>query len=151
MVIAAVAVLGFMFWLDRKSDSIATEVAPVLEEVAEAEAVDINSASLATDPAGAVGQIGYLRSVSVLQRLGRGAFAIRLDSVNAYPVLLSSDLIQLDTQVYGEDVVTLYGHVFTLNDSIRAEWVDQEAVDQENAGAIPVSPSFIMADSVSFN
>ncbi len=151
MVVAVLAVVGFMWWLDRKADSLGTDVAPVLEEVEEAGPVDLSTAALATDAATAVGETGYLRSVAVAQRLGRGSFTVQLDSAVAYPVLLSSDLIQMDTQVYAGDLVTLYGHVFTLNDSIRSVWVDQDAVDQENASAIPVSPSFIMADSLSFN
>ena len=150
MVVAVLAVVGFMWWLDRKADSLGTDVAPVLEEVAD-RPVDLNSAVLATEPATAVGETGYLRSVAVAQRLGRGAFTLQLDSEVTYPVLLSSDLIQMDTQVYAGDMVTLYGHVFTLNDSIRSVWVQQDAVDQANASAIPVSPSFIMADSLSFN
>ena len=152
MVVAVLGVVGFMWWLDRKADSLDTGVEPVLEEVVdESEPVDINSAALASDPAAAVGEIGYLRSIAVAQRLGRGAFSLQLDSATTYPVLLSADLIQMDTQVYAGDMVTLYGHVFTLNDSIRSVWVEQEAVDQENASAIPASPSFIMADSLSFN
>jgi len=151
MVVAVLAVVGFMWWLDRKAGSLDTEVAPVLEAVEESGPVDLNSAALAADPAAAVGETGYLRSVAVAQRLGRASFAVQLDSAVAYPVLLSSDLIQMNTQVYAGDMVTLYGHVFTLNDSIRSVWVDQEAVDQENASAIPLSPSFIIADSLSFN
>ena len=151
MVVAVLAVVGFMWWLDRKAGSLDTEVAPVLEEVTESVPVDLDAAVLAAEPASAVGETGYLRSVAVAQRLGRGAFSLQLDSAVTYPVLLSSDLIQRDTQVYGGDMVTLYGHVFTLNDSIRSVWVNQEAVDQENSSAIPTSPSFFMADSLSFN
>jgi hypothetical protein len=151
MVVAVLAVVGFMWWLDRKADSLGTDVAPVLEEVVDSGPVDLDAAVLVTEPAAAVGETGYLRSVAVAQRLGRGAFTLQLDSEVTYPVLLSSDLIQMDTQVYAGDMVTLYGHVFTLNDSIRSVWVRQDAVDQANASAIPVSPSFIMADSLSFN
>jgi hypothetical protein len=151
MVVAVLAVVGFMWWLDRKADSLGTDVAPVLEEVENSGPVDFNIAVLAAEPAGQVGETGYLRSTAVAQRLGRGAFTLQLDSAVTYPVLLSSDLIQRDTQVYAGDMVTLYGHVFTFNDSIRSVWVEQGAVDQQNAGAIPASPSFIMADSLSFN
>jgi len=149
MVVAVVAVVGFMFWLDRKSESYESGVAPVLDEGAEV--VDINSATLAADPASQIGRTGWLRGVQVDRSLGRGVFTIALDSATRYPVLLSSDLIQMDTQVYGGDMVTLYGHVFTLNDSIRGEWVSQAAVDQQNASAIPGAPSFMIADSLSFN
>jgi hypothetical protein len=126
MVVAVVAVVGFMYWLDRKTDSLGTEVAPVLQEQgAESEGVELEAVALAADPAAAVGQTGWLRGVSVDQRLGRGAFAVRLDEASTFPVLLSADL--------------------------RAEWVTQTAVDQEHASAIPASPSFMFADSLSFN
>lgn len=150
MVVAVLSVVGFMWWLERKADSLGTDVAPVLEEV-DSGPVDFNTAVLAAEPGAAVGQTGYMRSVPVAERLGRGAFTLQLDGEVTYPVLLSSDLIQMDTQVYAGDMVTLYGHVFTLNDSIRSVWVAQDAVDQQNAGAIPQSPSFMMADSLSFN
>jgi hypothetical protein len=150
MVVAVVAVVGFMFWLDRKSNSFDAGVEPVLEEAA-AEVVDLDTSMLASDPGSLVGQTGWLRTVAVDQALGRGVFSVALDSVNIYPILLSSDLIQMDTRVYGGDVVTLYGHIFTLNDSIRSEWVNQEAVDQLNASSIPQVPSFMIADSLSFN
>ena len=56
MVVAVLAVVGFMWWLDRKAGSLDTEVAPVLEEVTESVPVDLNSAVFASDPASVVDQ-----------------------------------------------------------------------------------------------
>lgn len=147
--LSIVAVVGFMFWLDRAADTLPTNVEPVLDE--EEVVAELSLGQLASDPAGVVGSTGVIRSVEVAERLGRGAFAIRLDSATVFPVLLSPDLIQMGTEVYGQDLVTLHGHVFTFNDSIRAVWLDQEAVDAENAEAIPATPSFMLADSLAFN
>ena len=152
MVVAAATIVAFMYWLDRKTASLETDVTPVLEQDTEGvESIELATATLAADPAAAVGRTGWLRGIPVDERLGRGAFSVQLDSASAFPVLLSADLIQMDTQVYAGDVVTLYGHVFTLNDSIRSEWVAQQAVDEEHATAIPLTPSFMFADSLSFN
>ena len=74
MVVAVLAVVGFMWWLDRKAGSLDCEVSPLLEEVAESVPVDINSAVLASDPASVVGETGYLRSIAVAERLGRGSY-----------------------------------------------------------------------------
>lgn len=148
--LSIVAVVGFMFWLDRAASTLPTTVVPVLDEGAETVS-EITVQQLASDPAGIIGSTGFVRSVEVADRLGRGAFSIRVDSATSFPVLLSPDLIQMGTEVYGQDVVTLHGHIFTFNDSIRSVWVSQEAVDAQNAGTIPASPSFMLADSLSFN
>jgi hypothetical protein len=54
-------------------------------------------------------------------------------------------------EVYGNDRVSMFGRVYVLNDSIRSVWVDQEAVDAGSADAIPGTPSFFRADSLSIN
>jgi hypothetical protein len=150
LVLSLVAVVAFMFWLSRKANSLDTGVAPVLEEET-TEALEFGLDEIAADASAVVGQSGWIRAATVAQRLGRAAFAIQLDEATTYPVLLSRDLIQRGTEVYGQDMVTLFGHVYTFNDSIGGEWVSQDAVDAENADAIPSSPSFLMADSLSFN
>ncbi len=67
---------------------------------------------------------------------------------SAYPVLLSPDLIAGNTQVYGGDVVRLHGRVYSLNDSIRGQWVEAGAVNEAAAGNIPAMASFLLADSL---
>jgi hypothetical protein len=63
-------------------------------------------------------------------------------------VLLSPDLIARNTKVYGGDVVRLYGHIYSLNDSIRSQWVELGAVNEAAAEAIPQGTSFLLADSL---
>ncbi|MDT8436082.1 MAG: hypothetical protein RRA92_04935 [Gemmatimonadota bacterium] len=153
-IVAVLAGVGFFWWLDREAAALDETVAPVLAEGEEAEApeaVDLNTAVLATDPAGSVGQIGWIRFATVTERLGRASFAIRLDSATSLPVLLSPDLIARGTEVYGNDRVTMFGHLFTLNDSIRGEWVNRGAVEPDKAEAIPEIPAFFLADSLSMN
>jgi hypothetical protein len=151
--LSIVAVVAFLWWLERASNALETAVVPVVAEdtMQAAELAELEPEELAADPAAAVGTSGVLRSVGVAQRLGRGAFAVQLDSQTLFPVLMTSDLIQRGLEVYGRDTVTVFGHVFTFNDSIRAAWVTEMAVDRANADAIPATPSFLMADSVSFN
>ncbi|MFO7587206.1 MAG: hypothetical protein R6X22_03945 [Gemmatimonadota bacterium] len=148
-ILAVVAVVGFFWWLQRASAGLDTAVVPVMEE--EQQATDINTALLAAEPAAAVGERGWMRFVTVDRRLGRAAFTVRLDSEHSYPVLLAPDLIARGTDVYGNDRVSMFGRVFTLNDSIRKVWVDQAAVETGNANAIPGTPSFFLADSLSTN
>jgi len=153
LILALLAIAGigaFFYWLDQESAALDTVVAPVMEEEVP-EAVDLNTAAMAADLQAAIGQQGWLRFVRVDQRLGRAAFSIGLDAENSLPVLLSPDLIRRGTEVYANDQVNLHGKLFVLNDSIKGEWVSQEAVDAGNAGSIPDTPGFFLADSLSMN
>lgn len=152
MIIATIGVVGFLFWLNFKTGSLETEVAAELEEdEAAAEIVSITTLDLEGDPAAVVGQNIMLEFVPVAQSLGRGAFSINLAMEGRYPVLMSSDIIARGTEVMTGDQLTLFGHVFTFNDSIGAEWVSQGAVDEANAGDIPDMPSFLLLDSLKAN
>jgi len=107
--------------------------------------------ALSQDPSASIGRVADLASVPVMQSLGRGVFLVDLTSANEttpFPVLLSPDLIALDTKLYGGDVVRLYGRIYSLNDSIRSRWVELGAVDEAAAEAIPQSMSFLLADSL---
>jgi len=151
MIIATIGVVGFLFWLNFKMGSLETDVAAELEEDEVAEMVTLTTLDLEGDPAAVVGQNIMLEFVPVAQSLGRGAFSINLAMEGRYPVLMSSDIIARGTQVMTGDQLTLFGHVFTFNDSIGAEWVNQGAVDEANAGEIPDMPSFLLLDSLKAN
>ena len=148
IIIAVAMVGGFLLWLYRTSQSLEEEVAPVMVE----ESLDL--LALSRDPETSVGKVAVIGEVAVLQTLGRGVFLVQLASVeaegegSAYPVLMSPDLIAGNTQVYGGDVVSLHGRVYSLNDSIRGQWVSAGAVNEAAAGNIPGIMSFLLADSL---
>lgn len=150
-IIAIAAIVGFFYWLDQESAALDTVIEPVMEEEVVAEAIDLNTAAMAADLEGSIGQEGWIRFVTVNQRLGRAAFTIGLDAENNLPVLLAPDLIRRGTDIYGNDRISMFGKLFVLNDSIRNEWVNQDAVDGANADAIPSTPGFFLADSLSIN
>lgn len=151
MVVAALAIVGFFYWLNVQSVNHKREIQAVTEDEATGELVEFIPAQLAAEPGSIVGQTGVLRDLGVVARLGRGAVAVDLDGTNSYPILLGPDLIQRGTMVIPGDRVTAYGRAYTLNDSIRAEWVNQSAVDAENSALIPQTMSFVLADSLTFN
>ncbi|MFQ5747407.1 MAG: hypothetical protein ACE5HF_09345 [Gemmatimonadota bacterium] len=150
LALTVIVVGGFLFWLNNAASNAETTVAPELSSEGDAEPAVFTVTQLRDAPGSVIGLVGELETVAVEQRLGRGAFSVWLDSTSRYPVFLSNDLIARGTEVYGQDRVSLYGHFFTLNDSIRAEWVAQQAVDEANAAAIPQTRSFLLADSLSF-
>ena len=150
-ILAIAAMAGFFYWLNLESAALDTEVEPVMEEEVVAEAIDLNTAAMAADLEGSIGQEGWIRFVTVNERLGRAAFTIGLDAENSLPVLLSPDLIRRGTDIYGNDRVSMFGKLYVLNDSIGNEWVNQDAVDGANAAAIPSTSGFFLADSLSIN
>lgn len=149
LIIFAVALVGgFLLWLYRSSAAL-EETTPVMVEADVGEVVDL--VLLSQDPSASVGRVADIDSVAVVQTLGRGVFLVGLTSANEaspFPVLLAPDLIARNTQVYGGDVVRLYGHIYSLNDSIRSQWVELGAVNEADAEAIPQGTSFLLADSL---
>ena len=149
LIIFAVALVGgFLLWLYRSSAAL-EETTPVMVEADVGEVVDL--VLLSQDPSASVGRVADIDSVAVVQTLGRGVFLVGLTSANEaspFPVLLAPDLIARNTQVYGGDVVRLYGHIYSLNDSIRSQWVELGAVNEADAEAIPQGTSFLLAASL---
>ncbi len=147
LIIFAVALVGgFLLWLYRSSAAL-EEATPVMVE----DEADVDLVVLSQDPSASVGRVADIDSVAVVRSLGRGVFLVGLTSANEaspFPVLLSPDLIARNTQVYGGDVVRLYGRIYSLNDSIRSRWVQLGAVDEAAAEAIPQGTSFLLADSL---
>lgn len=146
-VVAVALIGGFMYWLYLRSQQVETTVQPqTQEDTAQVESLSLDD--LRRDAEGAAGSRAVLDSVPVATGLGRGVFAIQLDSARAYPVLMNPELIQRGEQLYGGDVVTLAGRVYVYTDSIGQEWVDRGAVSGSAAENIPSSPSFLLADSL---
>ena len=147
LIIVAVALVGaFLLWLHRSSAAL-EEATPVMVE---GEA-DVDLVVLSQDPSASLGRVADIDSVAVVRSLGRGVFLVGLTSANEaspFPVLLSPDLIARNTQVYGGDVVRLYGRIYSLNDSIRSRWVELDAVNEAAVEDIPQGTSFLLADSL---
>lgn len=147
-IVALGAIAGFMYWLNQRSGELpeATAEAPI-EDI-----VPSNAADILANPAAVVGDEAQIDTIGVALGLGQGAFSLALDDSTAYPVLLNADAIQRlrmrSMQVYGGDRVYVHGTIFTVNDSIRALWVEQGFVDETMAANIPITPSFILADTV---
>ena len=146
-VIAIVAVGVFMFWLNQRVAELPDPDAMVVEEQA-----PLTAAELLASSGRVVGRRAQLDSIPVALGLGRAVFSISLSDSTAYPVLLNADWIARlqarGTRLYGGDRVSVHGQIFTLNDSIRVEWVEQGAVDQGMVVSLPRTSSFLLADSV---
>ncbi|WP_420635342.1 hypothetical protein [Candidatus Palauibacter sp.] len=150
--IVALAAMGaFMYWLNLQSREI--EMARVEAEAAALdEERDLNAGDLMADPRAALGRRVVIQGIRVATGLGQGAFALALSDSVAYPVLMESDPIQrlrmANITIYGGDSVFVSGQIFTYNDSIGVAWVTSGAVQEGMGERIPMSPTFLLADSV---
>ncbi|MFW6084130.1 MAG: hypothetical protein ACODAA_02855 [Gemmatimonadota bacterium] len=154
LVLVALVLTGaFFYWLNLQAQAVEENVEPTTEEEESGEMADLVPAQLVEDPESLIGETGVIRNVGVAESLGRGVFTVDLDGTNMYPVLLGPDIIARGTTPGGGDQVTVYGRVYSLNDSIRSVWTEGErtAVDPANADAIPSTTSFVLADSITFN
>ena len=147
-VVAVAMVGGFMFWLHQRSESLETDVQPVMEDTAATSEEAVGLEALRRDVAAAVGRPGDIDSVQVAQRLSRALFTIQLDTASTFPVFLNTDVLQRNPQVYGGDRVSLQGRLYILNDSITQSWVRQGAVDSAAVGDVPSVGAFLLADSL---
>jgi len=149
--VALIAIGGFMFWLSKKSDAIEARRAAAEAAVVEAER-DLTAGDLLADAAGSGGRRAVLDSIPVAAGLGQGVFAVALSDGVSYPVLMTSDPIQLlrraGITIYGGDIVYVAGQIYTFNDSIGNVWVTEGAVNEGMGDQIPASPTFLLADSV---
>lgn len=148
LLLAIATTAGFLVWLYQRTESLERGVTPVMEDTASDTVPAFSLAQLRTAPGEVVGRTVDTDTVAVDRTLGRGVFTFTLDDTLAYPVLMSSAMIERGTTVYGGDLVVIEGRFFTLNDSIRSAWLERGAVDAASAGEIPETPSFLLAESV---
>lgn len=148
MVVAVAAMAGFLWWVYQQAQSVESSLTPAMQDSAAVEETGVTPATLASDPASAIGQSAVFDSVAVDASLGRGVFTVSLNDSVAVPVLLNPELLGQGATVYGGDRVTVGGRFYTLNDSIRDAWIDRGAVDSASAGDLPAAAAFLLVDSL---
>ena len=148
MVVAVAAMAGFLWWVYQEAQSVESSLTATPDSAQVEEETAITAATLAQDPASAIGRSAVFDSVEVDASLGRGVFTVALNDSVAFPVLLNPQMLQQGATVYGGDRVTVGGRFYTLNDSIRNAWVDRGAVDSTRAGDLPTAAAFMLLDSL---
>ncbi|MBT8397986.1 MAG: hypothetical protein HKO65_15295 [Gemmatimonadetes bacterium] len=129
MILAFLAVVGFLFWLNVTAEP--TQI--VIEEAAErsttASAILAVSDFLA-DAGQYEGQVVEVTDARVASRLGTQAFWIGPDD-RPFLVKMDPDLVAAGTEVLIEQTVTLVGSVWNMTDSTHAAWDGQGAFPNE--------------------
>lgn len=150
-VVAVVLIGGFMYWLYMQSQSIESSVEPSTQDNASTAQQPVTLQQLTAEPDSAVGRRAVIDSIEIATGLGRGVFLIQVDSARTFPVLKNPTLIQDGDQLYGGDVVTVAGQVYSYTDSIAQTWVDRGAVNEAQSSSLPgdsITAAFLLADSL---
>ena len=151
-VVAVLLIGGFMYWLYMQTQSIESSVQPTMQDTAAAQGQQpLTLDEVASSPDSAIGSRAVLDSIPVSTGLGRGVFVVQLDSLRTLPVLKNPTLIQQGQQLYGGDLITVAGQIYTYTDSIAQTWVQRGAVAEAQSGSLPadsITRAFLLADSL---
>ena len=138
MVLAFVAVGGFLYWLNLTAQP--TEVA-IEEDTSEEEgsgaAVSMPLADFLNNPAQYDGQIVEVTQARVASRLGPHAFWVGPDAT-PFLVKMAPELVEAGTEVMLQSNVTIVGPVSTLDNATLAVW--------DSLGAFPTEGDRIVAE-----
>lgn len=151
LIVAVAATGGFLYWVYQQAQNTESSLQPAMQDTTSARNRPITPGLLAVDPASAVGRNAVLDSIEVGASLGRGVFTVNTSDSTAFPVLMNTEMIGRGATVYEGDRVTVGGRFYSLNDSIRNEWVSRGAVEQGNEGQLPASQAFLLADSLNIH
>lgn len=121
MILAFVAVIGFMYWLNITAQP--TEVAVAEEGLEDDEtAVTVSLGDFQMNPESYEGQSIRLNGVQVSSRLGGQAFWTTLPNEQPYLIHFGTDLVTEEFSVTQGDVVNLMGTVMMMSPEVLDAW-----------------------------
>lgn len=150
MVLAFIAVGGFLYWLGRTAEPTTVTVQEEMEEDTEGVGPLVTMDELAANAAAFVGQSIRLSGVEVTSRLGTQAFWTTLPNQTPYLIRIGPELSASGFAVLSGDRAELVlGTVHEMSDSVLNAWVaegiltsDIQRIEAEFA------TSFLEADMV---
>jgi hypothetical protein len=151
MIVAFLAMGGFLYWLSVTSEP--TEFA-VAEENRTADlptATSVSPVEFSEGPAGYVGERIRIPNVAVRDLTGLNLIWFHLANEEETPYLVRIDrrFVADDLQVLRDDVISLAGTVHAMSDSVLTAWEDLGIFTAEGQrGLVQAQESFIEADQI---
>lgn len=155
MIVAFLAMLGFLYWLNIQSKK---QAEARQAEIAEQQAADqaeedagverISGTSLQGDVSGFVGATVRVDSLSVASGLGQQGFWLELPNKNPFLVSLSPAVKADSTTVSPGQMVTVVGTVHEMKDSVLDAWSNTGAIGEGDRLAAEFATYFIEATRV---
>lgn len=145
MILAFLAVAGFVYWLSVTAQP--TEI-PVAEEEEEEPALELGLEVFQTRSAEVVGQRVRLQDVQVAALLGVQAFWFEFPDGNIYLARVGPELAGAGFQLEEGDELQLTGVVREMNDEVLDEWVNQGVIPTDARDMAAFAQTFIEADDI---
>jgi len=149
MVVAFVAIGGFMYWLNLQAKEY--EATQVVEVEAPTDpgtiegAVTVAAAELQLDASPYEGQMVTLAGLPVASELGTQGFWLEMPNRNPFLVALNDDLMAQGITATQGQSATVTGLVLAVNDSILSRWSDAGTISEGDRLAAEFATHFIEA------
>lgn len=151
MIVAFLAIGGFLYWLSITSEPTEFTVAEESLDDQLGPALDLTLEQFGENADGYVGSRIRITNVEVRNLVGADAFwfAFPQEDVNDYLVRVDRGRVDADLQILPNDRLTVSGTVRAMTDSVIDVW-DQWGVfgDDAQRPAVMVLESFLEADSI---
>lgn len=151
MILAFLAIGGFLYWLNVTSEPTEIAVAEEDPRAALPQAEAVSPVQFADDPGAYLEARVRLPNIRVANLMGTEAFWFNLadEAETPYLVRLDREWIEAEMQILPDDVITLTGTVHAMSDSVIRAWEDLGVFTQEGQrGLVDGLDTFIDADQV---
>ncbi|RMH12960.1 MAG: hypothetical protein D6701_12885 [Gemmatimonadetes bacterium] len=147
MIAAFVVMAGFLYWLNLRATP--AEVAVVEGSDSMDVAVSIDAGTFAADPMAHAGQRIRIGPFPVEATVGTDGFFLAIPNMGGpYLVRMDSALVAEGRVVNNEDLVTVTGQVYVMNDSVADAWVADGGITEADKVIVTFAESYILADDV---
>jgi hypothetical protein len=156
MIVAFLAMIGFMYWLNLQSQKQEAEKQAAIAEQAAADSVANDDMGAMTIPAsdiqmsaaGFEGQLIRLQNVPVATGLGTQGFWIEMPNKNPFLVSMTEEVKAEGAAPQSGQVVTVIGTVLPMNDSVLTAWTNAGTIGEGDRLAAEFATHYIDARRV---
>lgn len=155
MIVAFLAMLGFMYWLNVQATNERAADAAAIEEQATAEgpqddmgAVTIQAANIQMDATPYEGQLVKLEALPVASRLGTQGFWLEMPNKNPFLVSMSEAVKAEGPQVGTGQNAVVIGTIRLMSDSVLNAWSSSGAIGEGDRLAAEFATHYLEAERV---
>lgn len=154
MIVAFLAIGGFLYWLNLQAQAELAAKAAVAEEMAAEEAAKeamgdvIPGEALQTDPGMYSGKVVTVEGLSIASMLGTQGFWVELPNKNPFLVSLSEAVKAEGLSLSAGTSVTVSGTIYAMGDSVLNAWSTAAAIGEGDRLAAEFATHFMEAAQV---
>lgn len=154
MIVAFLAIAGFLYWLNLQAQAELAEKAAIAEEMAAEEAASeamgevVPGEALQTDPGIYEGQTVTVEGLNIASMLGSQGFWLELPNKNPFLVSMSEAVKAEGLSISAGGTVTVSGIVYAMGDSVLNAWSSAGSVGEGDRLAAEFATHYLEAQQV---